>query len=311
MKSIIAIRCSPKWMLMALGALAAGLGARQASFAELYEAPSVALASTASVQATAQTDGANAREPLPILLPKPKFAGTPRDIRVPNLEPFSFKDRLPFMAPKGCVNLALRKPVIASDENCIVGELHQITDGIKEGDDGNWVELGPGRQWIQIDLMASKRLYAVMFWQFALQMRVYHDVVVQVSDDRDFADGVTTLFNNDYDNSLGFGIGKDKEYIDCYQGKLVSAKGVVARYVRLYSNGSDVGETNHYIEVEVYGVPLGRSISVNDKQTANTTRATSSSGESRADADPISLFPGISPGKTAPLNIKLPRPIAH
>ena len=311
MKSITATRRPRKWMLIALGALAASLGARQASFAELYEAPSAAIASTASVQAAVQTGRADALEALPILLPKPKFVGTPRNIRVPNLEPFSLNDRPPIMAPKGCVNLALRKPVTASDEYCIVGELHQITDGIKEGDDGKWVELSPGRQWIQIDLMASQRLYAVMFWQFALQMRVYHDVVAQVSDDRDFADGVTTLFNNDYDNSLGFGIGKDKEYIDCYQGKLVSAKGVVARYVRLYSNGSDVGETNHYIEVEVYGVPLSRSISVNDRRTTNITRATSSTAESPADADPISMFPGISPGDATPLNIKLPRHIAH
>ena len=35
----------------------------------------------------------------------------------------------------------------------------------------------------------------------------------------------------------------------------IDAKGVEARYVRLFSNGSDKAETNHYVEVEVYGKP--------------------------------------------------------
>jgi hypothetical protein len=36
----------------------------------------------------------------------------------------------------------------------------------------------------------------------------------------------------------------------------VDAKGIEARYIRLFSNGSDKTETNHYVEVEVYGKPL-------------------------------------------------------
>jgi hypothetical protein len=31
---------------------------------------------------------------------------------------------------------------------------------------------------------------------------------------------------------------------------------VEGRYVRLFSNGSDKTQTNHYVEVEVFGKPL-------------------------------------------------------
>ena len=37
---------------------------------------------------------------------------------------------------------------------------------------------------------------------------------------------------------------------------MVDAKGVSARYVRLYSNGNTSDELNHYTEVEVYGKPV-------------------------------------------------------
>jgi hypothetical protein len=76
---------------------------------------------------------------------------------------------------------------------------------------------------------------------------------VQVSNDRDFIKGVKTLFNNDHDNSANFGIGKDKHYSEICYGKLIDANGAQARYVRLYSNGNNSNELNHYVEVEVYG----------------------------------------------------------
>jgi hypothetical protein len=84
---------------------------------------------------------------------------------------------------------------------------------------------------------------------------VYRDVVVQVSDDATFGSGVTTIFNSDFRNELGLGVGKDMSYIETYQGKLIDAKGVKGRYVRLYSNGNTANKLNHYIEVEVWGKP--------------------------------------------------------
>ena len=67
---------------------------------------------------------------------------------------------------------------------------------------------------------------------------------------------VHTLFNNDDDNSVGLGAGNDKHYVETSEGKLVDAKGLRARYVRLYSNGNFSNDLNHYTEVEVFGKPL-------------------------------------------------------
>jgi hypothetical protein len=92
-----------------------------------------------------------------------------------------------------------------------------------------------------------------VIWHYHKQPRVYFDVVVQVADDKDFATNVKTVFNNDLDNSAGLGVGKDLHYIETNEGKLIDAKGVKARYVRLYSNGNASNDLNHYIEVEVYG----------------------------------------------------------
>ncbi|MCX7047055.1 MAG: discoidin domain-containing protein [Candidatus Sumerlaeota bacterium] len=194
--------------------------------------------------------------PLPIALPKPLFIGTPKNIKSDNLEAGTGKPRGDFYAPKGCVNLASKKEVTASDSEPIQGKLDQLTDGSKEGTDGNYVEFAPKKQWVQIDLGQKSEIYAVVMWHFHSEARVYHDVIVQVSDDADFIKDVTTVFNNDHDNSSGLGIGKDKEYIETNDGKLADAKGVKGRYVRLYSNGSTSGDTNHMIEVEVWGKPI-------------------------------------------------------
>jgi hypothetical protein len=195
------------------------------------------------------------KEILKLQLPKPMFVGTPKNIRTPNLEPISGKPRGPFMVPVGTVLLSAGKPVTASDKEPVIGELSFITDGKKSGEDGYYVELGPGLQWVQVDLGKSQPFSAIVVWHYHSQARVYRDVIVQVSDDKDFINGVTTLYNNDHDNTSGLGIGKDKEYIETYEGKLVDAKGAKARYVRLYSGGNTSNDMNHYVEVEVYGLP--------------------------------------------------------
>jgi len=205
-----------------------------------------------AAQESSQEQG---KETLKILLPKPMFVGTPKNIRTANLEPITGKPRGPFLVPVGTVLLSAGKPVTASDKEPVIGELSYITDGKKSGEDGYYVELGPGLQWVQLDLGKSQTLYAVVVWHYHSQARVYRDVVVQVSDDKDFISGVTTLFNNDHDNTSGLGIGKDKEYIETYEGKLVDARGTKARYVRLYSAGNTSNDMNHYVEVEVYGLP--------------------------------------------------------
>jgi hypothetical protein len=192
---------------------------------------------------------------LELKLPKPMFVGTPRNIRSPNLEKITGKKRRPFYVPKGTELLSLDKPITGSETEPIIGELEFVTDGEKSGEEGYFVELGPGVQYVQIDLEGSYHLHAILIWHYHSQARVYRDVVVQVSDDPDFITGVKTLFNNDHDNSSGLGVGKDKEYIEVNEGRLIDPRGVTTRYVRLYSRGNTSNDMNHYVEVEVYGTP--------------------------------------------------------
>jgi len=199
---------------------------------------------------------ADDRVAIKIALPDPMFKGTPKPIKgEPNMGPARKGKRPPFLAPKGTVNLAAGKPVKSSDPEPIIGELKFATDGEKAGGDGYFVELAPGKQWITIDLGQQSEIYAVTMWHYHQQARAYRDVVIQVSKDEDFID-VTTIYNNDHDNSSGQGKGKDKVYIEDYQGKLVDAKGVRGRYVRLWSKENTTDESNHYIEVEVFGKPV-------------------------------------------------------
>lgn len=206
----------------------------------------VALAPLAARQAT---------EELKLKLPKPMFIGTPTNIKSPNLEAVTGKSRGPFMVPAGTKLLSMKRPVTSSDAAPVIGELDMVNDGEKEGGDGYFIELGPGKQWVQIDLGAPYALHAILAWHYHSQARVYRDVVVQVCDNKDFVKGVQTIFNNDHDNSSGFGVGKDKEYIEVAEGRLFDPKGIKGRYVRMYSNGNTTNDLNHYVEIEVYGTP--------------------------------------------------------
>ncbi|MBX3007114.1 MAG: hypothetical protein KF816_03700 [Melioribacteraceae bacterium] len=191
--------------------------------------------------------------PIKLDLPKAMFVGTPTNLAVPNLEKPLGKPRPPFLAPKGTQNVALNKPVTSSDEYPIIGELKYITDGKKEATEGYFVELGPFTQHVTIDLQKEFSIYAVVVWHYHMQARVYYDVIVQTADDAKFTKNVTTIFNNDIDNSSGLGKGKDMHYVETAEGKLIDAKGVKGRYVRLFSKGSNSDDLNHYVEVAVYG----------------------------------------------------------
>jgi hypothetical protein len=194
--------------------------------------------------------------PLDIKLPQAMFVGTKEPIRVSNLKKLSPEGRPPFLAPLGTTNVALGKPVFSSDPEPIIGAIEMITDGDKEAADGSYVELGPSVQHVIIDLEARHELYAVVIWHYHKQPRAYFDVIAQTADDPDFTANTRILFNNDANNSAGLGAGTDMHYVESYAGELIDAKGVEARYVRLYSNGNSTDDLNHYIEVEVYGKPV-------------------------------------------------------
>ncbi|MGD8453508.1 MAG: hypothetical protein PVJ57_16975 [Phycisphaerae bacterium] len=194
--------------------------------------------------------------PLELKLPKPAFKGTPENVPPgTRLEPPRKGPRPDLMVPPGTVLVSRGMPVTASDNEPIIGAIKCVTDGDREANEGSYVELGPGRQWVQIDLKKKVAIQAVLIWHYHSTARVYHDVVVQVADDEDFITNVRTVFNNDHDNSSGLGLGKEYEYWETFEGKLIDAKGVVARYIRLYSNGSTADDQNHYTEVDIYGKP--------------------------------------------------------
>ena len=196
-------------------------------------------------------------EELQIDYPKPVFIGTKIKVKLKNLEPPGYKPPK-IMVPKGTANVALGKPVTSSDPLPIIGDLDLVNDDDTDPNDGSFVELGPGVQWVQIDLEAVHDIYGIALWHFHKQARAYKDVVIQVSDDAEFLEGVKTIFNNDDDNSAEKGVGKDKAYVESNLGRLIKTdKGLKGRYVRLYSNGNTSNEMNHYVEVAVYGKPAG------------------------------------------------------
>jgi hypothetical protein len=187
-----------------------------------------------------------------------------------------------FLVPQGTKLLSRGVKVTSSDDDPIIGKLEMITDGNKEPLEEffYYVELGPGLQWVQLDLVKPHALYAILVWHYYLPYsydyiecpccyfhwpRLYQDVVVQISNDPAFKKNVTTVFNNDRDNSSGLGKGEDDTYIETIEGRWINSKGVKGRYVRLYShdfssyyNNIDGttwtnGVFNNYIEVEVYG----------------------------------------------------------
>lgn len=185
-------------------------------------------------------------------LPDPFFGGTPLDWWSPNFEGIDYKDRPPFIAPTGTKIISREKPVTSS-ATPLRGKLEQATDGNKNYQEENVIELPSGLQWVQIDLKEEFHLYAVLLWHFHEGKRVYFDVIVQVSNDPKFKEGVTQIYNNDYDNSSGLGIGKDKEYVDTYEGRLFDVKGMRGRYIRCFSRGNFWNDFNHVIEIEVWG----------------------------------------------------------
>jgi hypothetical protein len=190
--------------------------------------------------------------PLKVEFPPPMLTGTPVPARLANLEAPNAKAPQ-ILVPAGVTNLAKGKKVTSSDTAPVIGDPSLITDGDKESEEGSFVELDRGLQWVQIDLGASDELYAIAVWHYHAQARAYLAVIVQVSDDPAFKKDVRTLFNNDDKNTAGFGVGTSPTYLEKNTGRVIPANKAVARYVRLYSAGNTANELNHYIEVEVFG----------------------------------------------------------
>ena len=114
-------------------------------------------------------------------------------------------------------------------------------------------DVGSGAQYLQIDLGSEKTVNSLLVMRDNANMRIYKGVVYRLSTTSDFSSGVTTVFHNDNDNLHGLGLGEstDTEYQETENGRYVRFAPVRARYVRLYSAGSDYDTGNRYREVLV------------------------------------------------------------
>ncbi len=182
--------------------------------------------------------------------------GNPRGVKPPHLR--EEVKRESFLVPEGVENVALYQPATCSEEELAAGDPDQLTDDIKQSGPFDFVELGTGLHWVQIDLGQVRAIHAVAIWHYYKNPTIYQDVIVQVSDDPMFEENVRTLFNNDHDNSAKMGRGKDTAFYTRWWAELVDARGpdgapTRARYVRVYTAGGMEGEPVRFVEIGVYG----------------------------------------------------------
>ena len=238
----------------------------------------------------------------PVLLeieyPKVEFKGTPPRLDDPHVAAPSFEPPAPIYVPVGTSNLA-RGKAVTSNAQLPAGRLKMVTDGDKGGEPGHYLDIGTGLKWVQIDLGARANVYAVALWHYYDdgQARAYRDVIVQVSGDPDFSK-YTTVFNTDHDKSAGMETGLDMGYVETVLGKVIDCKGVVGRYVRLYSKGNTSDDQNHYVEVEVHGKKVDANATTTLTPTPTPTVQPSSSSKSK---------PARRRVKRVPLIIKYPK----
>jgi len=214
-------------------------------------------AAGASVLFTNSLPAQDAKPTVPLVLDLPlhTLKGTPEDLPGgPNIEPLTDAPPTPVQVPKGVKNIAAGLTATSSVPP-FLGELSRITDGKKEAVDDDAVEFRKGTHWVQLDLGQSYPIHAIAMWHDHRYVQAMHDVILQISDDAEFKAGVTTLFNNDTDNSSGLGVGTDREYFEMQFGRVVAVKGIKARYVRGYTRGSNQSVLNCWQEIEVYAVP--------------------------------------------------------
>lgn len=222
---------------------------------DLSKALFIAGCSSLLMAASIPAAESQATVPLAIKLPAHTLKGTPQDLpKGPNVEPLSDVAPVPIQVPKDVTNVAAGKTVTSSI-NPFQGELKQLTDGNKEPVDDDAVEFKKGTQWVQVDLGQPFAIHAIAMWHDHRYIQAIRDVILQVSDDPEFKTGVTTLYNNDTDNTSGLGVGTDREYFELEFGRVVPAKGIKVRYVRGYTRGSNQSALNCWQEIEVYALP--------------------------------------------------------
>ncbi len=146
-------------------------------------------------------------------------------------------------------NVAYQKTVTA-EAGVWMANPQYATDGILNT--SYYTNLGSGPVYIVIDLGQNYQLGELRFWHYYADGRTYHDVIAQLSQYSNFS-SLTTVFNNDTNNSAGQGTGSNSEYAESSAGKDVAlSTPVTARYLRLWTNGSTVNAFNHCVEVQAF-----------------------------------------------------------
>jgi parallel beta-helix repeat protein len=166
------------------------------------------------------------------------------------------------------INVAFGKPVTVSDPNAILNGANPsiITDGDTARAHYVLVSVQNGAQYVQVDLRQPYDVAKVTIWNDYNpdRPRREQDVIIQLSNDPTFSKGVTTIFNNDQDNSAGQGAGHDQEYVNPTDGSgktVVVDSPVSARYARVWTNGQHYVDDGSYapvdtpVEVAVYANP--------------------------------------------------------
>ncbi len=68
--------------------------------------------------------------------------------------------------PAGTTLLSKGSKVTSSDDNPIIGSLDFVTDGDRKADEGYFVELIDGIQWVQLDLEKNAAIHAIWTWHY-------------------------------------------------------------------------------------------------------------------------------------------------
>jgi hypothetical protein len=187
--------------------------------------------------------------------------------------------------------------------NVAAGKIATSTGAITNGSyitDGNKASANfasppnAGVAWIQIDLGQSYSLGQVNLWHYFADGRTYHDVIVKLSTTADFSSGVTTVFNNDTNNSAGVGTGTHAEYAETSAGKTITFGAVTARYVKLWTNGSTANTYNHYVEVEVWTATTPTATATATAAPTATATATRAATATATTAPATNLAPSGS-----------------
>ena len=113
----------------------------------------------------------------------------------------------------------VERPSNHHPSHSFIGQDERLFDGVIDSASPNHINVGDHRRFIVIDLGDTYMVDGLNVWRYYRDVRQYRDVVYQLSTVSNFSSDVTTVFNNDADNSAGQGAGSDPEYRELPEGQ--------------------------------------------------------------------------------------------